>query len=75
MKFSASIAFILPALVSSFAPTLRVNHVTSSLSAASTFEEDLEKTRAVIASFMDGLDGSEPAEVEEEPAAETESEE
>jgi hypothetical protein len=72
MKFSTSVLFLLPALASSFAPTSKVIRSASSLSAAKSFEEDLEKTRAVIASFMDAKDGSAPAKVEEAPAAEAE---
>ena len=75
MKFSSAVLFLLPAIASAFAPAPRVSRATSSMSAAKSFEEDLEKTRAVIASFMDGRDGSVPAEVEEEPAAEEDEEE
>lgn len=67
MKFSTSVLFLLPALASAFAPSARVARPTTSMSAAKSFEEDLEKTRAVIASFFDG---PKPAEVEEEPASE-----
>lgn len=54
MKFSASVLLLLPALASAFAPVARVARPTLSMSAAKSFEEDLEKTRAVIASFFDG---------------------
>ena len=74
MKFSVAIVLLLPTLASAFAPAHQVTRAASSLSAAKTFEEDLEKTRAVIASFMDGQDGSEPAEVVEEEST-TEAEE
>jgi hypothetical protein len=45
------------------------------MSAAKSFEEDLELTRKVIATFMDGTNGVEPAAVEEEPPAGDEEEE
>eukprot|EP00536_Pseudo-nitzschia_multiseries_P015264 jgi/Psemu1/69421/estExt_Genemark1.C_8480015 len=69
MKFSVAIALLLPALASAFAPTMQVTRAASSLSSAKSFEEDLEKTRQVILSFMDGEDGAEP--VEEVAEAET----
>ena len=76
MKFSVAIALLLPALASAFAPAQQATRATSSLSAgaAKTFEDDLEKTRAVIATFFDRSDGSEPAEVEGS-TTETETEE
>ena len=67
MKFSTSVLILLPALASAFAPSkLRVSLCTTSLSAVPS-EEDLEKTRAVIAKFADGS-----AEADDEPAAEEE---
>ena len=73
MKLSVAIALIVPAMASAFAPTTQVSRGVSSLSAAKNFEEDLEKTRQVILSFMDGGDVAEP--VEEEDVAKVEAEE
>ena len=66
MKFSVFALLLLPALTSAFAPNHRVVRSTLSLSAANSFEEDLEKTMAVIASFIDDRDESEITEVSEE---------
>lgn len=69
MKFAASVLLLLPALASAFAPAGRVARPTSlSAAPAKSFEEDLEKTRAVIAGHFDD-DAEEAA---EEPAAESE---
>ncbi len=74
MKFSASVLLLLPAFASAFTPAAKVVRATSSLSAApaESFDEDLEKTRAVIASFMDGDDGVVADKAEDEAAAEAE---
>lgn len=72
MKVSVSTFLLLPALVSTFTPNHQVTRSTLSLSAAKSFEEDLEMTRAVIASFVDGRDGSEPTEDVEESSPEVE---
>ena len=69
MKFSTSVLILLPALASAFAPSKpRVSLCTTSLSAVPS-EEDLEKTRAVIAKFADGS-----TEADDEPAAKAEEE-
>eukprot|EP00533_Pseudo-nitzschia_delicatissima_P013900 CAMPEP_0197269170 /NCGR_PEP_ID=MMETSP1432-20130617/4755_1 /TAXON_ID=44447 /ORGANISM="Pseudo-nitzschia delicatissima, Strain UNC1205" /LENGTH=69 /DNA_ID=CAMNT_0042734291 /DNA_START=47 /DNA_END=256 /DNA_ORIENTATION=+ len=68
MKFSASVLLLLPALASAFAPAGRVARPTSlSAAPAKSFDDDLEKTRAVIASRFDDAE-----EAPEEPAAESE---
>eukprot|EP00535_Pseudo-nitzschia_heimii_P003939 CAMPEP_0197179666 /NCGR_PEP_ID=MMETSP1423-20130617/4537_1 /TAXON_ID=476441 /ORGANISM="Pseudo-nitzschia heimii, Strain UNC1101" /LENGTH=80 /DNA_ID=CAMNT_0042629605 /DNA_START=51 /DNA_END=293 /DNA_ORIENTATION=+ len=77
MKSPVSALLLLPALTAAFAPNHKVIRSTSSLSAAKSFEEDLELTRAVIASFNGDLDESEPTEVavDEIPEAEQTKEE
>ncbi len=61
---------LLPALVSAFAPASRLQAIvgSTSLNGASTYEEDLELTRQVIAKFMDSKGDEKPAEKKEEPA-------
>ena len=75
MKFSLSTLLLLPAVVAAFAPQHRVTRSTLSLSAAKSFEEDLEKTRAVIASFIDGRNGPETTEIAEEEVPEAKEDE
>ena len=75
MKFFASALLLLPALVSAFVPQHRVTHSMLSLSAAKSFEEDLEKTRAVIASFFDDRNGPDSTEIAAEEMTEAEEDE
>jgi predicted RNase H-like HicB family nuclease len=66
MKFSVATLLLLPAMASAFAPSQRVVVSSSSaLSAAKTFEEDLQMTREVITKFME----SQGETVSSEPAA------
>ncbi|KAG7346549.1 hypothetical protein IV203_005617 [Nitzschia inconspicua] len=62
MKFSFAAVLIFPGMVSAFAPAQTVGVVSSSsISAAKTFEEDLEMTREVISKFMESQ-GEKPVE-------------
>eukprot|EP00980_Cylindrotheca_fusiformis_P024449 scaffold11926_cov126-Cylindrotheca_fusiformis.AAC.2 len=65
MKLSVSILLLIPALSAAFAPA-QPRPFSSSLDAARSKEEDLEMTRQVIASFMDGDDAPKEKEEEEE---------
>jgi hypothetical protein len=74
MKLPVATLLVLPALTSAFIASQppRASFVTE-FRAASTFEEDLELTRDVIAKFMDAKEGK--PEKKEEPAAASSDEE
>jgi hypothetical protein len=62
MKCSVATLLLLPAMASAFAPAQTVSVMSSSaMSAAKTFEEDLELTREVISKFMESQ-GEKPVE-------------
>lgn len=66
MKLSIATILLLPAFASAFIVS-QPHAFGTQLKAAATFEEDLEKTREVIAKFMDKSSKDE-APAEEEPA-------
>jgi len=73
MKLSVATLLLLPALSAAFAPA-QPRAFATSLDAAKSKEEDLEMTRQVIASFMDGDDPTPEAKEEEKEPAEAKEE-